>query len=158
MDNRVFEYSLSCGFRIFGQGVTVYDRSEDNVVCNDGKLAARVPGCCGPKTDFSLPLDTIEKIKDIIRENEVVFEIDKYGIESSTVLDGVDNEFYFCVDDNKVSLRASNMWIFLEPNYRDYVREEPVNAKLVLKVFREIKKILIENGVDESYLQLDLQD
>lgn len=155
MDNRVFEYSLSCGFSIICQGVTVYDRPEDNVVCKDGKLDVRAPGTSGPQMNFSLPMEAIEKIKDIIRENEAVFEIDKDGIEMPTVLDGVDHDFYFCLDGKKADLRASNLWIFLEPNYRDYVGEEPVNAQLILKIFEEIKKNLLDNGVDKKYLMLD---
>ena len=33
--------------------------------------------------------------------------------------------------------------------------EEPVNAKLILKVFAMIKDLLIRNGVDGRYLSLE---
>ncbi len=100
--------------------------------------------------------DKIRRIQDIIKQHDEIFSVRKeisYLIE-----DGRCNLFTFSSGRKTVQIHAHNISCFgqfpktLKDNF--YGKDAP-EAEIVLSLFHEIENILIEYGVDRSFLMLD---
>ena len=109
--------------------ITVTDDKKENVTTwfNDKKYL------------HTIPIDEIEKIKNIIKSNPELFNIPEH-LEPNGVLDG--EEYSFTFSDGKNTNSFSGL------NILDYGRSPRKNATLALRVSRTIKdKVLSLNGI-----------
>ena len=152
-EDQIFGYLLSNDWSFPLISLNVYDLAEENVKCLVW-YATQAPEDLALSRKYTLDKNAIDQIKDIIGKNKTVFDIDE--VEFPCVLDGFSNEFFFRDGNKSISLEASNI-SFLDEGDTTIYDGEPVNAKLLLKMFSEIKDILTANGVDERYLSLALE-
>ena len=73
--------------------------------------------------------------------------------EHALCIDGVINKFMFQLDVLTNDLTAYNLWAFEDPNRKSFDGKRE-KADAVLKVFNEIKEVLLNNGVNSKYLDL----
>lgn len=109
--------------------ITVTNDKEDNVITwfYDKKYL------------HTIPIDEINKIKNIIKERPELFHIPEC-LEPNTVLDGEEYSFTFSDGKNTNSFSGFNIL--------DYGRSPRKNATLALRVARTIKeKVLDLNGI-----------
>ena len=148
--NKVFEYKLFNAWNFPYLSLSVFDRSEDNVKCIVW-YATEAPAGLPFVSNYSLDEGIIRKIGEIICENQAVFRIKE--IEFPPVLDGFGNEFFFKHGDKSTRLEAWNI-AYWNKCKKTIDGNRPVNARLLLKMFSQIRKVLTDNGVDERYLSL----
>ena len=148
---KIFEYKLSNAWLFPIVSLSIYDRAEENVKCLVW-YSTNAPQDLQLSRNYSLDVSVIKQIKAIIESNSSLFEIDK--VEFPMVLDGFSNRFFFKCGDKCVDLDASNITAW-EHIPKTIDNEEPVNAKLILKVYEMIKALLSDNGVDDRYLSLE---
>ena len=126
------------------------NRSCIKVIDEDGEYTVECERLRGEpgleKYKAHLSEDIIDQIKQVYMNNKDIFDIEE--VEFPPVLDGCCNSFVFSDGKSKNEIRTSNLWYFLEEP------SEAPNAMLLLKVFAEIKEILVTNGVDEKYFVL----
>lgn len=136
----IFSHFLSdaWGFPILK--ITVYDSDTENVICCDSNNSKKI---------YTVSKETIKSICDIIDRHSEILEYDSKDIEFPSVLDGFTSYFIFSDKIKKNEFYVFNIWAFKE----DY--SKAVKAKNILKVFDSIAEILIKNGIDEYYLQLE---
>ena len=150
-DDMIFEYKLCNAWRFPIVSLRVFDREEENVSCIVW-YATGAPEDLPLTVNYSLDKAGIDRISDAIGKNPDIFKIE--DVEFPMVMDGFSNEFFFRYKTGCVRVDASNIWYWNE--YSETADdEEPVNAKLILKVFAMIKDLLIRNGVDGRYLSLE---
>lgn len=94
---------------------------------------------------YNLDIKVIEEIKDVLRENSDIFEIDY--IEFPPMLDGWTYNFEFNVDDKHKEINANNIFYYKE-------NDEGPNAKKILKVFDQIGNILVHHKVDDKFTDI----
>jgi hypothetical protein len=151
-NDKIFGYQLSDAWRFPIVSVKVFDRAEDNVKCMVW-YATHAPADLALTRKFTLSEDAIGQIMDIISKNEAVFDIDE--VEFPCMLDGFGNEFFFRNGNKTISLDASNIAAWKRKGCKKTIDgNDPVNAKLLLKMFSKIKVVLTDNGVDGRYLSL----
>ena len=151
-NDKIFGYQLSDAWCFPIVSVNVFDRAEDNVKCMVW-YATHAPADLALTRNFSLSEDAIGQIKDIISKNEAVFDIDE--VEFPCMLDGFGNEFFFRNGNKTISLDASNIAAWKRKDCKKTVDgNDPINAKLLLKMFSKISGVLTDNGVDVRYLSL----
>ena len=78
---------------------------------------------------------------------------DIHETEHALCIDGVINKFMFQLDVLTNDLTAYNLWAFEDPNRKSFDGKRE-KADAVLKVFNEIKEVLLNNGVNSKYLDL----
>lgn len=151
-NDKIFGYLLSNAWCFPIVSLNVFDRAEDNVKCMVW-YATHAPADLTFTKNYSLSKDAIGQIKDIISKNEAVFDIDE--VEFPPVLDGFGNGFFFRNGNRTISLDASNIASWKRKDCKKtFDGNDPVNAKLLLKMHSKIRGILTANGVDSRYLSL----
>lgn len=151
-DDKIFGYQLSDAWCFPIVSVSVFDRAEDNVKCMVW-YATHAPADLTLTNNYSLSKDAIGQIKDIISKNEAVFDIDE--VEFPPVLDGFGNGFFFRSGNKTINLDASNIASWKRKDCKKtFDDNDPVNAKLLLKMHSKISGVLTANGVDGRYLSL----
>lgn len=96
---------------------------------------------------FTIPRESVDKVKDIVLANPQLFTMEALedfegDIETESI-------FYFSDGKQQVEIHGMNM-----TKYQNL--DEAPNAKYILGIFEEIKAILLDAGIDESYLKLTL--
>ena len=140
MQNCIFRYNLLDAWGRDISEIKIYDNETNNVSCmnvNNKKMAS---------ANYTVSKENIEKIKSLLC-NDKLSELNE--LESPMVLDGVINRFEFEVNDKNKVISGFNLWGF----EKDSFKYAP-NAKILYKVFNNIKNICIENGVPKIYFNL----
>lgn len=153
MNNLIFKYELYDAWETPVHGISVYERDSDNVEATYWSLSPFSK--YGPGANiYSLNKADINRIINAIAGNISVLEVKK--VEMPFVIDGVINKFIICLGDIENEITAFNIWKLQEENAFTFEGTRG-NAEIVLDVFYEISKVLIENGVDSRYLELDIE-
>jgi len=152
MSDTIFEYKLNNAWDFPLMSLSIHDSAEDNVKCIVW-YATNAPEDLPINSNYTLEISAIEEIKEIIRSNPSLFEIEE--VESPWVLDGFINEFQFSNGKMTVEIKAYNLSAFRK-NPLTIDGNKPVNAKLLIKVYDRIKKILVSHGVDKRYMRLGI--
>lgn len=118
--------------------IVVADLDEDNVYARTKDT----------QDYFTIPRESVEAIRQIVLNNEQLFSMDVLEESSKNITS--ESIFYFSNGTKQVEIHGLNM-----TSYQD-LNNAP-NAKYVLDIFEQIKAILLEAGIDESYLQLDVK-
>lgn len=141
----IFSYSVS-RFMSYGSDIAL------EVYEEDGKYYAKysLPGENGIPKEEKIELDDeiIEKIKDIYLDNYRIMELEYE--ECPPVLDGCSQDFIFGDGKTENEINACNLWY-----YEKEKEEMSENTELLLSVFKKIRNILVEAGVDEACLKLE---
>lgn len=98
----------------------------------------------------------VDKIKYVICRYHDILLYEEYDEdEFPVVIDGVTNIFEFSLEKGfKNKIRISNAWAFQDGEDIAIIGEKPYKAEKVLKVYDEIRQILLENGIKKAYLEL----
>lgn len=150
--NIVFSYSLLNAQYIPISSITIYDTDTENIVCKYFNFYNDLyKKHITPEIKYTVSMKVVNEIYNIIDKSP---EILKYtDIESHFILDGVINKFIFSDKSNKNEISAYNIWAF--EKQESVLYSKAIKAKTILNVFNKIAKILIQNGVSESYLKLE---
>ena len=97
---------------------------------------------------MNIPKDYISQIKKILSDNSEIFIINRIENDGLLILDGVEDEFIFSDGEKNNTIKIDN---FSERRKSRNLNDLP-NLKLLATVHREIRKILINAGVDRKYL------
>lgn len=100
------------------------------------------------KKVLNIPEDCISQIKKVLSDNSDIFSINKIEYDDLLILDGVEDEFIFSDGEKNNTIKIDN---FSERRKSCNLNDLP-NLKLLATVHREIRKILINAGVDRKYL------
>lgn len=150
MSNKhLFQYHLADAWYSPISSVRVLNRQTDNVVCSFPLTAtnrSRRKKDGSSEQVVTLSREALEQIKAILRQNKDIFDVS--AVEVPLVIDGYINTFYFSVDGHEVRLQADNIFVYRE--------RSSVYAQKVLDLFDQIGAVLLAAGVEEKYLQLDL--
>ena len=124
--------------------VSVYDNGE--VVIEEGSLLDSTEF---KKKALNMPIKEVKKIQEILSQNDKLFEIKKIEDGGMIVIfDGVEDELYFANGERSNKIEINNFW---DKRQAENIINLP-NLFLLAKVYREIKRILIANGVNKDYL------
>lgn len=150
MNELIFKYELYDAWGTPIHGISVYDRDMDNVITTYWGLSMFSKYAPSAKT-YTLKRDGLNRIMNAMACNIELFDI--HETEHALCIDGVINKFMFQLDVLTNDLTAYNLWAFEDPDRKsiDGTREK---ADAVLKVFNEIKEVLLNNGVNSKYLDL----
>ena len=97
-----------------------------------------------------LSRETIRDIQRIIDQNFKIFEIDKLEDDGVLVLDGTDETLYFSDEQQKRTFKIDNLGLRNRHEKENGMPETP-NMDLVIKVYKEIRKILIKSGLSPEH-------
>ena len=100
------------------------------------------------KKVLNIPKDYISQIKKVLSDNSDIFNINKIENDDLLFLDGVEDEFIFSDGEKNNTIKIDN---FSERRKCCNLNDLP-NLKLLATVHREIRKILINAGIDRDYL------
>lgn len=145
-NNILFRYLLEDALGVLISEITLLSDCEENNVIGLNRK--------GEAPKWTVPAETVQRIKDIIRSNEAVLGLEDEDIENPSVLDGTLNTFFFSLDRQVKVFETFNIWAAGDPRSNELYRSEPVNARKLLKLFGDIAEELISAGVDEQYFQL----
>ena len=96
----------------------------------------------------------IDAIKHAMQSRIEIFEYKE--IEFPMIIDGVINTFEFMLNENLTNtITAYNIWAFRENVGVGIKGSWPYKGTIVLELFDEISKILLDNGVDSKYIQIN---
>ena len=123
--------------------VSVYDNGE--VIVEEGSL---IDSAEVKKKTQNISVENVKKVQEILSQNNRVFEIKE--IEDGdmiAILDGVEDELYFSDGKRNNKIEIDNFW---DKRQTKNINNLP-NLFLLTKVYREIKRILIANGIKKDY-------
>lgn len=136
-DDVILSYTLSGALMEFENTLMIINKKENNIIVNDKLVDDSIR--------FTIPYDDIKRIKNIIKNNDKLFNIK--GIPIPPVLDGSMHEFYLSTKNNIISLVTWNLWYWLEEE------EMPKEVKIIISIINEINKILMQYD-----LKIDIGD
>lgn len=154
-ERRIFRYIRSDGWNTMSQVDVIEGVEKDNVRC----LYFETPGMhANTRVESSMitaSQSDIDRIRDIMLTHLDVCKYEK--IEIPVVLDGVINTFEFAPEKGvsntvtvfNISAFRKGVDVAIEGN-------PPYKGREVLKLYDEISKILLDDGVDQKYIGLDL--
>ena len=123
-------------------------------VYNDGTLEAGDGWLYDKKDEHhatkKLPRETIRDIQRIIDQNYKIFSIDKLEDTGVLIFDGTEETLYFSDEQQKCTFEIDNLGMRSRYERVDGMPETP-NLDLVTKVYEEIRKILIKNGLSPEH-------
>ena len=125
-DDVILSYTLNDAWLQFIDGFMIIDKKENNIILNDRQNSDSIR--------FTIPYDDIKKVKDIIKNNNELFNIK--DIPMPPVLDGTEHEFYFSTKSNMISLETWNLWYWVKE------KELPKEVKIILSAVNEINNVL----------------
>ncbi len=157
-ERRIFRYTLADAWRDTISQVEVLEGMEDkNVRCLYFDRPRSLEGEGNTSIDSffaTISQKDIETIKNAMQSHIEIFQYKE--IEFPTVLDGVINTFEFRLDENFTNtITAYNIWAFREKAGVGIIGTPPYRGSVVLQLFDEISKILLDNGVDQKYIRTD---
>ena len=124
-------------------------------VYNDGTLEAG-EGWIGDNKDEhhatkKLSSVAIRDIQRVIDQNYKIFEIDSLESPGVQVLDGSSQTLYFSDERQNCTFKIENLWLQIgEYKEENRGKVETPNMDLVVKVYEEIRNILIKNGLSSE--------
>ncbi len=127
-------------------------------VYNDGLLVAGDGDLWPPEeknkdkhhASMKLPREAIRDIERIIDQNYQIFSIKELEDDGPIILDGTNETLKFSDEKNRATFRIDNLDYRISRHKSDSEPETP-NLDLVGKVYTEIRKILISNGLSEEH-------
>ena len=123
-------------------------------VYNDGTLEAGDGYIYDDKDEHhatkKLPRSVVRDIERIIDRNYALFNIDKVEDLSSILLDGTTETLFFSDEQQKRTFKIDNLDLWGEYKKEPGVPETP-NYDLVVNTYKEIRKILIKNGLSPEH-------
>ena len=157
-ERRIFRYTLADAWKDMISQVEVLEGIEDtNIRCLyfDGPRNLTREGNTNVDSFFTtISQKDINAIKNAKHRYIDIFQYKE--IEFPTVLDGVINTFEFKLDENFTNtITAYNIWAFRGNANVGIIGTPPYKGSTVLKLFNEILKILLDNGVNPKYLRLN---
>ena len=125
--------------------------SSGKVITAEGIYGKKIP-----ETSRVLSVDYIEKIQDIISKYPGLFYINDNALKKewmSFQTDGVITEVTFSDGEISNTLSVDNLY-----EYAEFIRKnddgESTHIYQLLKLVKEIRKVLIEAGINKKYLGL----
>lgn len=157
-ERRIFRYTLADAWKDMILQVDVLEGIDDkNIRCLyfDRPRNLTQEGNTNVDSFFTtISQKDINAIKNAMQSYIDIFQYKE--IEFPTVLDGVINIFEFKLDKNFTNeITAYNIWAFKENANVGIIGTPPYKGSTVLKLFDEISKILLDNGVNPKYLRID---
>ncbi len=123
-------------------------------VYNDGTLEAGDGKIYEDKDEHhatkKLSRNTIRDIERIIDRNYKIFEIDKIEDPGPIILDGTTETLYFSDERQSRTFKIDNLDLWGEYKKEPGALETP-NYDLVINTYKEIRKILIKNGLSPEH-------
>lgn len=123
-------------------------------VYNDGTLEAGDGYIYDDKDEHHatkrLPRNTVRDIERIIDRNYAIFDIDKVEDLGPIILDGTTETLFFSDEQKKRTFKIDNLDLWGEYKKEPGAPETP-NYDLVVNTYKEIRKILIKNGLSSEY-------
>ena len=97
-----------------------------------------------------LPRSAVRDIERIIDRNYAIFNIDKVEDLGPIILDGTTETLFFSDEQQKRTFKIDNLDLWGEYKKEPGVPETP-NYDLVVNTYKEIRKILIKNGLSPEH-------
>ena len=123
-------------------------------VYNDGTLEAGDGYIYDNKDEHhatkKLPRSAVRDIERIIDRNYAIFNIDKVEDLGPIILDGTTETLFFSDEQQKRTFKIDNLDLWGEYKKEPGVPETP-NYDLVVNTYKEIRKILIKNGLSPEH-------
>lgn len=123
-------------------------------VYNDGTLEAGDGYIYDNKDEHhatkKLPRNAVRDIERIIDRNYAIFNIDKIEDLGPIILDGTTETLFFSDEQQKRTFKIDNLDLWGEYKKEPGVPETP-NYDLVVNTYKEIRKILIKNGLSPEH-------
>ena len=123
-------------------------------VYNDGTLEAGDGYIYNDKDEHhatkKLPRSAVRDIERIIDRNYAIFNIDKVEDLGPIILDGTTETLFFSDEQQKRTFKIDNLDLWGEYKKEPGVPETP-NYDLVVNTYKEIRKILIKNGLSPEH-------
>ena len=123
-------------------------------VYNDGTLEAGDGYIYDDKDEHhatkKLPRSAVRDIERIIDRNYAIFNIDKVEDLGPIILDGTTETLFFSDEQQKRTFKIDNLDLWGEYKKEPGVPETP-NYDLVVNTYKEIRKILIKNGLSPEH-------
>lgn len=123
-------------------------------VYNDGTLEAGDGYIYDNKDEHhatkKLPRSAVRDIERIIDRNYAIFNIDKVEDLGSIILDGTTETLFFSDEQQKRTFKIDNLDLWGEYKKEPGAPETP-NYDLVVNTYKEIRKILIKNGLSPEH-------
>ena len=123
-------------------------------VYNDGTLEAGDGYIYDDKDEHhatkKLPRSAVRDIERIIDRNYAIFNIDKVEDPGPIILDGTTETLFFSDEQQKRTFKIDNLDLWGEYKKEPGVPETP-NYDLVVNTYKEIRKILIKNGLSPEH-------
>lgn len=123
-------------------------------VYNDGTLEAGDGYIYDDKDEHhatkKLPRSAVRDIERIIDRNYAIFNIDKVEDLGSIILDGTTETLFFSDEQQKRTFKIDNLDLWGEYKKEPGVPETP-NYDLIVNTYKEIRKILIKNGLSPEH-------
>lgn len=141
--NLIYKYRCNGTMLPEYHSVSVYDNGE--VIVEEGSL---IDSAEVKKKTQNISVENVKKVQEILSQNNRVFEIKE--IEDGdmiAILDGVEDELYFSDGKRNNKIEIDNFW---DKRQTKNINNLP-NLFLLTKVYREIKRILIANGIKKDY-------
>ncbi len=159
MDRRIFRYELADAWGYTISEVTVNEKDDfGEIICFFFDITSGDERGYAKETDSyttKIKLSSVERIKNIIMKNQEALEVD--SLESPFVMDGVINRFEFIMGDGTTKeIGGFNLWAFNRKDRKSIKGEEPIKAKRVLSIYKEISNVLMSHGVNKKYLSLEM--
>ena len=147
-NNILFRYMLEDAWGVLISEITLLSDCDKTNVIGLNRM--------GEAPMWTVPAETVKRVRDIIRENESVLRLE--NIEEPFVLDGTINILCFSLGGKEKLFETYNLWAVNERQGEQPYESDPVNARKLVKLFEAVSKELISAGVDERYLQLKEED
>ena len=123
-------------------------------VYNDGTLEAGDGYIYDDKDEHhatkKLPRSAVRDIERIIDRNYAIFNIDKVEDLGPIILDGTTETLFFSDEQQKCTFKIDNLDLWGEYKKEPGAPETP-NYDLVVNTYKEIRKILIKNGLSPEH-------
>lgn len=140
MTKQILNYSRDTGF---GTGLVVLQIKDST---KETVTASRKVKMDTENDTYDLDQSTIDKIKELIASYDKLFVSDEYETEEDYDLHTRINNFDIYNGDKKVEISVLNLRNLDDPKYE--------RAHYLISLFNEIRKILVDKGVDEKYFKL----
>lgn len=162
-ERRIFRYVLSDAWEnMISQVDIIENLNGGNVRCLYYEPYTIYNREANTEADFfttAISSESISRIKKAMYSHKDTFSFKK--VEDPVVLDGVINTFEFALEKELVNIiKAYNIWVFEKAVMDVAFFETPVlpyKGKEVVAVYDEISKILLDSGVNEKYLKLNIE-
>ena len=123
-------------------------------VYNDGTLEAGDGYIYDVKDEHhatkKLPRSAVRDIERIIDRNYAIFNIDKVEDLGPIILDGTTETLFFSDEQQKRTFKIDNLDLWGEYKKEPGGPETP-NYDLIVNTYKEIRKILIKNGLSPEH-------